>query len=88
MTILFIAAAVSAISTAVLAFTMQVSVNARLPENEQLSWVRWRDPSIGRLCELYDRYYPDNYLTPLLRVFYGAGISFGLAILIVSFMQK
>jgi hypothetical protein len=88
MTILFIAAAFSAISTAVLGFTMQVSVNARLPENEQLSWMRWGDPSTGRLCELYDRYYPDNYLTPLLRIFYGGSIAFGLAILILSFMQK
>ena len=88
MTILFIAAFISAISTVVLAITMQVSLNSRLPEDEQLSWTRRYDVSVGRLCELYDRYYPDNYLTPLLRVFSGACCAFGLAILVLSFMGR
>jgi hypothetical protein len=87
-TILLIAAAITAVATAVLAFVMHISLNSRLPESEQLGWTNRWSPSIGTLCNLYDRLFPGNYLSPLLRITSISCWAFGIAILIALLMSK
>jgi hypothetical protein len=86
--ILLIATAISAIATASLAFVMHTSLNSKLPENEQLGWTNRWNPSISTLCNLYDRFFPDNYLAPLLRITSISICAFGIALLTALWISK
>ena len=85
---LFLVAAVGfGAVTIVMAFIMLVSVDIHLPEGEDPPWKGFRRPSIGDICALYDRFHPDNYMTPVFRVSCAGCLIFGIAAAIASFYK-
>jgi hypothetical protein len=83
MTILLTGCVISGIVTGVLGFLMHVEVNSNLPEADRLPWTRRFRPSVSELSSLYDKLYPQNFVTSIFRLACISSLAFGISIIVV-----
>jgi hypothetical protein len=81
MKLLLIATFASAILGTGLHVIMQVAVNLKLPDRDQISWTRFGNVvSPWRLSCLYEKLYPDSGLAIIFRLSWIATLILGLAL--------